>query len=72
MRVGLAYGSGRLPVELPDDRTTVITPTHPQPAPDPRAEVVSALRRPVAGPPLRDGTPATGDLAKGRSGHGPA
>jgi lactate racemase len=54
MRVELAYGSGRLPVELPDDRTTVITPTHPQPAADPRAEVVSALRRPVAGPPLRE------------------
>ena len=54
MKVELAYGSGRLPVELPGDRTTVITPSHPQPAADPHAAVVEALRRPVAGPPLRD------------------
>jgi nickel-dependent lactate racemase len=53
MKVELAYGSGRLPVELPDDRTTVITPTHPEPSADPHAAVVAALREPVAGPPLR-------------------
>jgi nickel-dependent lactate racemase len=54
MKVELAYGSGRLGVELPDDRTTVIAPSHPEPAADPQAAVVTALREPVAGPPLRD------------------
>ena len=54
MNVELAYGTGRLGVELPNERTTVITPTHPQPAGDARAAVVAALRQPVAGPPLRD------------------
>ncbi|MEX2612916.1 MAG: nickel-dependent lactate racemase [Gaiellaceae bacterium] len=63
MRVELAYGSARLPVELPDGRTTVITPSHPQAAKDERAEVFSALRRPVAGPPLRDVAKRGGTVA---------
>jgi lactate racemase len=54
MKVGLAYGSGRLEVELPDDRTTVVSPSHPPPAPDAREEVRTALRSPIAGPPLRN------------------
>jgi nickel-dependent lactate racemase len=54
MMVELAYGSGRLGVELPQDLTTVITPSHPAPAPDPHAAVAAALRSPVAGPPLGD------------------
>jgi nickel-dependent lactate racemase len=54
MRVDLAYGSGRLPVELPDGRTTVIAPSHPQPAADDAVEVMRALREPVAGPALRE------------------
>jgi nickel-dependent lactate racemase len=54
MRVGLAYGSGRLEVELPDDRTTVVAPHHPPPAPDAAKEVRSALHQPVSGLPLRD------------------
>jgi nickel-dependent lactate racemase len=54
MRVELAYGSGRLAVELPDERTTVVTPTFIPRSADEAAAVVAALRRPVAGPPLRD------------------
>ena len=54
MKVELAYGSGRLEVELPDDRTTVVAPLHPPPAADADADVREALRSPVAGPPLRE------------------
>jgi len=54
MRVELAYGSGRLAVELPDERTTVVAPNFIPRAADEAAAVVEALRRPVAGPPLRD------------------
>ncbi len=54
MRVELAYGTGTLPVELPDGRTTVVRPSHPPPAADPRAELRTALRQPTAGPPLRE------------------
>ncbi|GAA4160244.1 nickel-dependent lactate racemase [Phytohabitans flavus] len=54
MLVELAYGSNGLVVDLPDGRTTVITP-HPRPAAaDERAELRRALRDPVAGPPLRE------------------
>jgi lactate racemase len=52
--VDLAYGSGRLTVDLPRGRTTVIRPSHPEPAPDARAAVRTALREPVAGPSLRE------------------
>ncbi len=54
MKVELAYGSDGLTVELPDDRTTVVEPLHPRAAPDERAAVLEALRRPVAGLPLRE------------------
>jgi nickel-dependent lactate racemase len=54
VKVGLAYGEGTLEVELPDDRTTVVTPLHPPPAADGRAEVRNQLRAPLAGPPLRE------------------
>lgn len=53
MRVDLAYGDGRLPVELPDG-STVIAPRFVPRAADEHAEVVGALRRPTAGPPLRE------------------
>ncbi len=54
MRVRLAYGEDGLEVELPDDRSTVIVPAHQEPAPDATAEVVRALRSPLAGRPLRE------------------
>jgi nickel-dependent lactate racemase len=54
MEVWLAYGEEGLNVELPDDRTTVVQPVHARPAPDPSAALRTAMRRPVAGPPLRD------------------
>lgn len=52
--VELAYGRGRLAVELPADRTTIVAPAYPPAARDPRATVRTALRNPVAGPPLRE------------------
>jgi nickel-dependent lactate racemase len=63
MRVDLAYGSGRLPVELPEGGTTVIVPSYPAAAADDRAEVVAAMRHPVAGPPLRDVVPRGASVA---------
>jgi nickel-dependent lactate racemase len=53
VRVELRFGDGILPVEVPADRATVIAPAKQVPAGDARALVVEALRRPVAGPPLR-------------------
>ena len=53
MKVALAYGEGRLELELPDDRTTVVSPNYPPAAPDAAVEVRRALRHPVSGPPLR-------------------
>jgi nickel-dependent lactate racemase len=54
MNVGLAYGDGRLEIALPRERTTIVSPQQRPPAPDAATEVRSALRSPVAGPPLRD------------------
>ncbi|WP_061293110.1 nickel-dependent lactate racemase [Herbidospora cretacea] len=54
MRVDLAYGIGGLTIDLPDDRTTVVTPVARPAAADEAAELRRALREPVAGPPLRD------------------
>ena len=52
MLTSLAYGSGRLVVEVPDD--AVVIEPRPQPAPASEVDVLrSALRSPVAGPPLR-------------------
>jgi lactate racemase len=53
MKVNLAYGQGHIPVELPEDRTTVITPTHVPGLPDERGAVLAALDRPTACAPLR-------------------
>ena len=53
MKVTLAYGSDGLTVDLPEERTTVVEPLYPLAADDERAAVLEALRRPVAGPPLR-------------------
>jgi len=54
VKVELSYGESGLTIELPDGRTTVIAPDHLPPAPDARAAVTKALRRPVSGPPLRE------------------
>jgi nickel-dependent lactate racemase len=54
MKVRLAYGQTGLDVDLPAERTTVVEPEFRPAVADPRAEVVRALREPVAGPPLRD------------------
>ena len=51
--VRLAYGETGLTVDLPADRTTVVTPAHHPAAPDVAATLRRALREPVAGPPLR-------------------
>jgi nickel-dependent lactate racemase len=50
--VNLAYGHGHLPIELPDDRTTVIEPSHRPGLPDERAAVLGALAMPIASRPL--------------------
>jgi lactate racemase len=52
--VRLAYGETGLAVDLPADRTTVVEPVYVPGAPDQREVLRSALREPVAGPPLRE------------------
>ena len=54
MIVRLAYGEGTLPVDLPDDRTTVIEPRHQPGLPDERQAVWNALDQPIEAPPLRE------------------
>ena len=54
MKVNLAYGQGHLPIELPDDRTTVIVPSSAPALSDERAAVLAALERPIVASPLRD------------------
>ncbi|MHB8524205.1 MAG: lactate racemase domain-containing protein, partial [Limisphaerales bacterium] len=54
MKVNLAYGQGVLPVDLPDDRTTVIEPSHIPGLPDEQAAVIDALRHPIGSPSLRE------------------
>jgi nickel-dependent lactate racemase len=54
VRVELAYGDGHLVIDLPADRTTVVTPAYRAAVADERGAVVEALRRPLAGPPLRE------------------
>jgi nickel-dependent lactate racemase len=53
MQIPLAYGRGTLPVDLPDDRTTVIEPTHQPGLSDERAAIFAALDTPVQSAPLR-------------------
>lgn len=54
MRVDLAYGRDGLAVDLPDGRTTVVTPRFRPGVADPAAALRQALRRPLAGPRLRE------------------
>jgi nickel-dependent lactate racemase len=53
MQVRLAYGTSGLMVDLPDERTTVVTPRFVPGLVDPAAALAQALRRPVDAPPLR-------------------
>lgn len=52
MNVHLAYGRGRLTVELPQDRTSVIEPTACPGLPDEREAVLGALADPIGAKPL--------------------
>ena len=54
MNVHLAYGQGHLPVEFPDQRTTVIEPSFRPGLPDERAALEAALNQPIGAPPLPD------------------
>ena len=54
MIVNLAYGRTGLPVEFPDDRTTVIEPTYVDGLPDQAGALRQALEHPVGSAPLRD------------------
>jgi nickel-dependent lactate racemase len=50
--VRLAYGEVGMLVELPTDRTTIVTPRHRTAAPDPLALLREAIAAPIAGPSL--------------------
>ena len=52
MIVPLAYGSGTLPVELPESLTTVIEPSDRPALADEAAAVRTALESPIGAPPL--------------------
>ncbi|MDA1258499.1 MAG: nickel-dependent lactate racemase [Chloroflexi bacterium] len=54
MKVSLAYGDGRLPLTLPEERTTVVTPTFRPALPDPERALRNALRSPIGPSPLRE------------------
>ena len=54
MKINLAYGDGHLPVDFPDDRTTVIVPAPRPGLPDERAAILAALTQPVGCAPLRE------------------
>jgi len=54
MKVNLAYGQGHLTVELPEERTTVIEPSHTPGLPDERGTVMAALDQPIGTRPLRE------------------
>lgn len=54
MNVELAYGQGHLPVDLPDEITTVIQPAHNPGLPDEKGAVLRALEAPISARPLRE------------------
>ena len=53
MKLQLAYGQGYLPVEFPQDRTTVIQPSHVPGLQDERKAILDALENPISSRPLR-------------------
>src|ERR1035441_8451586 len=54
MKINLAYGQGHLPIELPEDRTVVIQPTHRPGLADEKNAVLTALASPIGTRPLRE------------------
>lgn len=54
MKINLAYGQGHLPIELPDDRTTVIEPSHRPGLANEKDAVRTALASPINAQPLRE------------------
>ncbi|MBT5619515.1 MAG: DUF2088 domain-containing protein, partial [Verrucomicrobia bacterium] len=52
MTVNLAYGSGHLPIEVPDERTTVIEPANIDGLVDEQAALLDALQKPIGSQPL--------------------
>lgn len=54
MKVNLAYGQNHLSVELPDNRTTIIEPSHNPGLSDEKAAVAKALHSPIGSRPLRE------------------
>jgi nickel-dependent lactate racemase len=54
MRVSLDYGHHGLEVNLRNERVTVIEPAERPAAPDAKAALISAIRSPIGGPPLRE------------------
>lgn len=53
MNVRLAYGQGHLDIDLPDDRTTIIEPSHRPGLPDEKTAILRALEQPIGSAPLR-------------------
>lgn len=53
MKIGLAYGDDHLPVEFPEECTTVIKPSSVAGLRDERSALVGALEAPIAALPLR-------------------
>lgn len=54
MKVQLAYGQGHLPVEFPQDRITIIEPSHVPDLKDERKAVLAVLDNPISARPLRE------------------
>src|SRR5436189_1002423 len=54
MKVDLAYGHGQIQLDLPDERTAVIAPSHNPGLKDEKAAVMAALQNPIGTKPLRE------------------
>jgi len=54
MIVELPYGEGRIRLEVPADRTVVVSPREAPAVGDPLAALRAAIRHPVSGPPLAE------------------
>ncbi|MFI0724438.1 lactate racemase domain-containing protein [Streptomyces sp. NPDC021224] len=54
MRTRLAYGESGPDIDVDPAVTALAEPVHHEAVPDQAAALVAALRRPVAGPPLRE------------------